>query len=58
VTASSTLFIMGLAFLPMAEATAIAFVSPLMVTALSIPILGEVVGWKRWSAVAVGLLGS
>jgi drug/metabolite transporter (DMT)-like permease len=57
VTASSTLFIMGLAFLPMAEATAIAFVSPLIVTALSIPILGEVVGWKRWSAVAVGLLG-
>jgi drug/metabolite transporter (DMT)-like permease len=28
-----------------------------MVTALSIPILGEVVGWRRWSAVAVGLLG-
>jgi drug/metabolite transporter (DMT)-like permease len=46
VTASSILFIMGLAFLPMAEATAIAFVSPLMVTALSIPILGEPMG--RW----------
>lgn len=57
VMGSSVLFIMGLAFLPMAEATAISFVSPLMVTALSIPILGEVVGWRRWSAVAVGLLG-
>jgi drug/metabolite transporter (DMT)-like permease len=57
VMGSSILFIMGLAFLPMAEATAISFVSPLMVTALSIPILGEVVGWRRWSAVAVGLLG-
>jgi drug/metabolite transporter (DMT)-like permease len=29
----------------------------MIVTALSIPILGEVVGWRRWSAVAVGLLG-
>jgi drug/metabolite transporter (DMT)-like permease len=57
VMGSSILFIMGLAFLPMAEATAISFVSPLMVTALSIPILGEVVGWRRWSAVAVGLMG-
>jgi drug/metabolite transporter (DMT)-like permease len=57
VMGSSVLFIMGLAFLPMAEATAISFVSPLMVTALSIPILGETIGWRRWSAVGVGLLG-
>jgi drug/metabolite transporter (DMT)-like permease len=57
VLGSSLFFIMGLAFLPMAEATAIAFVSPMIVTALSIPILGEVVGWRRWSAVVVGLLG-
>ncbi|PVE23575.1 EamA family transporter [Microvirga sp. KLBC 81] len=57
VLGSSVFFIMGLGFLPMAEATAIAFVSPVIVTALSIPILGEVVGWRRWSAVAVGLLG-
>jgi drug/metabolite transporter (DMT)-like permease len=57
VLGSAIFFIMGLGFLPMAEATAIAFVSPVIVTALSIPILGEVVGWRRWSAVAVGLLG-
>ncbi|QRM33799.1 DMT family transporter [Microvirga sp. VF16] len=57
VLGSSIFFIMGLAFLPMAEATAIAFISPMLVTALSIPILGEVVGWRRWSAVMVGLLG-
>jgi drug/metabolite transporter (DMT)-like permease len=57
VLGSSIFFITGLAFLPMAEATAISFVSPMIVTALSIPILGEVVGWRRWSAVAVGLLG-
>jgi drug/metabolite transporter (DMT)-like permease len=57
VLGSSIFFIMGLAFLPMAEATAIAFISPMIVTALSIPILREVVGWRRWSAVIVGLLG-
>lgn len=57
VLGSSIFFITGLTFLPMAEATAISFVSPMIVTALSIPILGEVVGWRRWSAVAVGLLG-
>jgi drug/metabolite transporter (DMT)-like permease len=57
VLGSSIFFITGLSFLPMAEATAISFASPMIVTALSIPILGEVVGWRRWSAVAVGLLG-
>jgi drug/metabolite transporter (DMT)-like permease len=57
VLGSSIFFITGLSFLPMAEATAISFASPMIVTALSIPILGEVVRWRRWSAVAVGLLG-
>ena len=57
VLGSSIFFITGLSFLPMAEATAISFASPMIVTALSIPILREVVGWRRWSAVAVGLLG-
>jgi drug/metabolite transporter (DMT)-like permease len=41
----------------MAEATAMAFVSPIFVTALSIPFLGERVGVRRWAAVVVGLLG-
>ncbi|WP_099514869.1 DMT family transporter [Microvirga ossetica] len=57
VLGSSIFFIMGLAFLPMAEATAVSFISPMIVTALSIPVLGEVVGWRRWSAVVVGLIG-
>jgi drug/metabolite transporter (DMT)-like permease len=43
--------------MPIADATAIGFVSPLFVTALSIPILGEQVGLRRWSAVAVGFIG-
>lgn len=54
---AAVLFIAGLKRLPMADCTAIGFASPLMVTALSIPLLGERVGARRWSAVAVGFLG-
>ncbi|WP_244549066.1 DMT family transporter [Bradyrhizobium canariense] len=55
--ASSLFFISGLRFLPMAEASATSFVSPLFVTALSIVFLGESVGVRRWLATAVGLIG-
>ncbi|MCA6121097.1 DMT family transporter [Bradyrhizobium sp. WSM 1704] len=54
---SSLLFITGLSFLPIAEASATSFVSPLFVTALSIAFLGEKVGLRRWIATAVGLVG-
>lgn len=54
---SAVLFIAGLGFLPVAEATAVSFVSPAFITALSIPFLGEVVGIRRWAAVLVGLVG-
>jgi drug/metabolite transporter (DMT)-like permease len=54
---SSLFFISGLRFLPIAEASATAFVSPLFVTALSIVFLGEVVGVRRWLATVVGLIG-
>jgi drug/metabolite transporter (DMT)-like permease len=54
---SSLLFISGLRFLPIAEASATSFVSPLFVTALSIFFLGEKVGLRRWLAAAVGLMG-
>jgi drug/metabolite transporter (DMT)-like permease len=54
---SSLLFISGLRFLPIAEASATGFVSPLVVTALSIFFLGEKVGLRRWLATAVGLIG-
>jgi drug/metabolite transporter (DMT)-like permease len=54
---SSLFFISGLRFLPIAEASATGFVSPLFVTALSIVFLGEKVGLRRWVATAVGLLG-
>lgn len=54
---STIFFVTGLAHLPIAEAAAIGFVSPLFTTALSIPFLGEKVGIRRWSAVIVGLIG-
>jgi len=57
VLTSSVIFVVGLRYLPMAEAASISFISPLLVTALSIPLLGETVGIRRWAAVLVGLLG-
>jgi len=50
-------FFTGLASLPLSEATAVFYVAPLLITAFSVPFLGERVGWRRWLAVVVGLLG-
>jgi len=52
----ASLFV-SLTYLPIAEATAIGFTGPLFMTALSVPFLGERVGWHRWLAVIVGLAG-
>ena len=54
---SALFFIAGMRTLPMAEAAATSFVSPAFITALSIPLLGERVGPRRWAAVVVGLIG-
>jgi S-adenosylmethionine uptake transporter len=43
--------------LPLAETYAILFAAPLLITVLSVPILGEVVRTHRWMAVLVGLIG-
>lgn len=56
VTANLTFFC-GLAVLSLAEATAIFFIGPLLITLLSIPILGEKVGPLRLGAVIVGFIG-
>jgi drug/metabolite transporter (DMT)-like permease len=50
-------FFTGLALMPLAEAVAIAFATPLIVTTLSVVFLKEKVGPWRWGAVAVGFLG-
>ncbi len=57
VLGAALLFIAGLQRLALADATAIGFASPLLVTALSIPLLREHVGIRRWTAVAVGFTG-
>ena len=57
IVASSIFFIMGLQTLPMAIAAAMSFCSPIFITLLCIPMLGEKVGLRRWGAVLAGLLG-
>jgi drug/metabolite transporter (DMT)-like permease len=51
------LFILSITVLPLANAHAILAVTPLLVTALSVPILREQVGWRRWSAIGVACVG-
>jgi drug/metabolite transporter (DMT)-like permease len=55
---SNLLFVMAIGRVPLATASAIGFTAPLIVTALSVPLLGESVGWRRWSAVLVGFTGA
>lgn len=43
--------------LPLAQVYAFIFAAPLLITVLSIPILGESVGLHRWAAVVLGLVG-
>ncbi len=43
--------------LPLAQVYAILFATPLLITILSIPVLGETVRLRRWAAVVVGLIG-
>lgn len=57
VVTSNFCFFLGLAAMPIADAVALFFIAPLMITALSVPMLGEKVGLRRWAAVGVGLIG-
>jgi drug/metabolite transporter (DMT)-like permease len=54
---STVMFVTAIGHLPLATASAIGFASPFIVTALSVPVLGERVGIRRWSAVLVGFVG-
>jgi drug/metabolite transporter (DMT)-like permease len=49
--------VVALRVMPLADATALMFVSPLMLTALAVPLLKEHVGLHRWSAVVIGFVG-
>jgi drug/metabolite transporter (DMT)-like permease len=55
---SNMMFVVAIARVPLATASAIGFTSPLIVTALSVPLLHEHVGIRRWSAVMVGFAGA
>jgi drug/metabolite transporter (DMT)-like permease len=55
---SNMMFVVAIARVPLATASAIGFTSPLIVTALSVPLLHESVGIRRWSAVAIGFAGA
>jgi drug/metabolite transporter (DMT)-like permease len=51
---SLVLAFVSFSMIPLADAYTIAFLTPLVVTALSAPLLGERVGWRQWVAVAIG----
>ncbi|MEQ8257544.1 MULTISPECIES: DMT family transporter [Roseovarius] len=56
VGANSCLFL-GLAAMPIADAVAVFFISPLVITVFSVIFLRETVGARRWAAIAVGFVG-
>lgn len=52
-----TLVMIAFRIMPLAAVHAIVAATPLLVTALSVPVLGERVGWRRWLAVLAGFFG-
>ncbi len=50
-------FIYAVRALSLANAYSIFLAAPLIVTALSVPLLGDRVGWRNWLAIVVGLIG-
>ena len=57
VTFAQVSFYISLGLMAFATASTISYATALFTTALAIPVLGERVGWVRWSAVLVGFLG-
>lgn len=55
---STTFYFAGVQFLPLTEANAINFLTPVLVVILAQPILGERVGLQRWIGVAIGFVGA
>ena len=50
-------YLVALAYIPFAIATAVNLSTPLFLAALAVLLLKETVGWRRWSAIAVGFIG-
>jgi len=56
--AEVSIFTFALRYIGVAEIHAIFSCFPLFIVALSVPVLGETVGWRRWSAVGIGFIGT
>ena len=54
---SAAMFIVAVAYVPLADAVAVSFVAPFMVTVMGALLLRERVGPRRWTAITVGFLG-
>lgn len=54
---ANALFVVALSYIPLADASAVTFASPLLTAALAALVLGEVVGPRRWVGIGIGLLG-
>ena len=52
------MFTTALIHMPLAELSAINLVSPLLITAAAVFFLAEEVGWRRWTAIAIGFVGT
>lgn len=55
---ASLLFFIAVKYMPLADAIAVFFIEPMILTVLSGIFLKEPVGWRRWSAVIVGFAGA
>jgi drug/metabolite transporter (DMT)-like permease len=56
-TLEVAMFFWAVSYLPLADTVTFYLAGPIYVTALSVLLLGETVGWRRWSAVLVGFAG-
>ncbi len=55
---STTFYLAGVQYLPLTEANAINFLTPILVVILAQPVLGEKVGVRRWLGVGIGFIGA
>ncbi|MEM7299594.1 MAG: DMT family transporter [Pseudomonadota bacterium] len=55
---SASLFIIAVSFVPLADAVAVSFIAPFIVTVMAALFLGESVGIRRWTAVTIGFVGA
>lgn len=55
---SAVCFIFAIRYVPLADAVAVSFIAPFIVTVLGATLLGEVVGLRRWVAVTIGFIGT